>query len=127
MYKIGYLCEPPPDADSVAVANLLVQSIPKVADVQDAAEQEKLVGLAYRLSRSLIGNKLADSFEFPPDHKFATLFKYRMKQRFLRLLRTNKMVRSDNFTQLLQISVYDSEGLSYKMPDYVYTSKSSPW
>ena len=127
MYKIGYLCEPPPDADSVAVANLLVQSIPKVADVQDAAEQEKLVGLAYRLSRSLIGNKLADSFEFPPDPKFATLFKYRMKQRFLRLLRTNKMVRSDNFTQLLQISVYDSEGLSYKMPDYVYTSKSSPW
>ena len=127
MYKLGYLCEPPPDADSVAVANLLVQSIPKVADVQDTAEQERLVELAYRLSRALIGDKLADSFEFPPDPKFATLFKYRMKQRFLRLLRTNKMVRSDNFTQLLQISVYDSEGLSYKMPDHVYTSKSSPW
>ena len=127
MYKIGYLCEPPPDADSVAVANLLVQSIPKVADVQDTAEQERLVGLAYRLSLALIGNKLADSFEFPPDPKFATLFKYRMKQRFLRLLRTDKMVRSDNFTQLLQISVYDSEGLSYKMPDHVHTSKSSPW
>ena len=127
MYKLGYLCEPPPDADSVAVANLLVQSIPKVADVQDTAEQKRLVELAYRLSRALIGDKLADSFEFPRDPKFATLFKYRMKQRFLRLLRTNKMVRSDNFTQLLQISVYDSEGLSYKMPDHVYTSKSSPW
>ena len=70
---------------------------------------------------------LADSFEFPPDPKFATLFKYRIKQRVLRLVRTNKMVRSDNFTQLLQISVYDSEGLSYKMPDHVYTSKSNPW
>ena len=43
MYKIGYLCEPKPDADSVAVANLLIQAIPKVADVQDSAEQEKLV------------------------------------------------------------------------------------
>ena len=127
MYKIGYLCEPKPDADSVAVANLLIQAIPKVADVQDSAEQEKLVELAYRLSRALIGKELADGFEFPPDPKWATLFKFRMKQRVLRLVRTNKMVRSDNFTQLLQISVYDSEGLSYKMPDHVYTSKSSPW
>ena len=127
MYKIGYLCEPKPDADSVAVANLLIQAIPKVADVQDSAEQEKLVKLAYRLSRALIGKELADGFEFPLDPKWATLFKFRMKQRVLRLVRTNKMIRSDNFTQLLQISVYDSEGLSYKMPDHVYTSKSSPW
>ncbi len=127
MYKIGYLCEPKADADSVAVANLLIQSIPKVADVQDEAEHKQLVELAYRLSRALIGKELADSFEFPPDPKFATLFKYRIKQRVLRLVRTNKMVRSDNFTQLLQISVYDSEGLSYKMPDHVHTAKSSPW
>ena len=127
MYKIGYLCEPPPDADSVAVANLLIQSIPKVAGIQDPAERERLVGLAYRLSRGLIGTELADSFDFPRDHKFATLFKYRMQQRFLRLLRTNKMVRSDNFTQLLQISVFDGEGLSYKMPDHVHTSQSNPW
>ena len=127
IYKVGYLCEPKADADSVAVANLLIQSIPKVADVKDEAEQKQLVELAYRLSRALIGKELADSFEFPPDPKFATLFKYRIKQRVLRLVRTNKMVRSDNFTQLLRISVYDSEGLSYKMPDHVHTAKSSPW
>ena len=42
-------------------------------------------------------------------------------------MRSNKVVRSNNFTQLLQISVYDNEGLSYKMPDHVYTSKTSPW
>ncbi len=127
IYEIGYLCEPKPDADSVTVANLLIQAIPRVADVSDPAEQEQLVKLAYRLSRGLIGKELADSFEFPLDPKWGTLFKYRMKQRVLRSLRTNKMIRSDNFTQLLQISVYDSEGLSYRMPDHVYTSKSSPW
>ena len=126
-YKVGWLCEPPPDADSIAVANMLVTAIPSVADVKDPAARDKLVNLAYRLSRALIGNELADSFEFPQDRKLATLFKYRMQQRFLRLMRTNKMVRLDNFTQLLQISVYDSEGLSYKMPDHVYTSKSNPW
>ena len=93
-YKISYLCEPPPDADSVAVANLLIQSIPKVANLQDPEEQEKLVSLAYRLAR---------------------------------LLRTNQMVRLDNFTRLLQISVFDEDGLSYKLPDHVHTLKSKPW
>ena len=126
-YRIGHLCEPPPDADSVAVANLLIKAIPAVADVQDPAEQKKLVGLAYRLSRALIGSRLADSFDFPQDRKLATLFKYRMQQRFLRLMRSSQRVRANNFTQLLQISVYDNEGLSYKMPDHVNTSKSSPW
>ena len=125
--RIGYLCEPPPDADSVAVANLLIKAIPTVANVQDPAEQKKLVGLAYRLSRALIGSRLADSFDFPQDRKLATLFKFRMWQRFLRLMRSNQRVRADNFTQLLQISVYDDEGLSYKMPDHVHNSKSSPW
>ena len=43
------------------------------------------------------------------------------------MVRTNKMLRSDNFTQLLQISVFDGEGLSYKMPDHVHTSQSNPW
>ena len=126
-YKLVYLCEPPPDADSVAVANLLIEAIPTVVDVQDPAEQKKLVGLAYRLSRALIGSRLADLFDFPQDHKVATLFKYRMQQRFLRLMRSNRRVRANNFTQLLQISVYDDEGLSYKMPDHVHSSKSSPW
>ena len=96
-YRIGYLCEPPPDADSVAVASLLIQAIPAVADVQDPAEQKKLVGLAYRLSRALIGSPLADSFDFPQDRKLATLFKYRMQQRLLRLIRNNQKVRANNF------------------------------
>ena len=38
MYKIGYMCEPEPDADSIAVANGLIQAIPAVADVTDPVE-----------------------------------------------------------------------------------------
>ena len=59
MYKVAYLCEPPPEPDSVTVANMLIQSIPSVANVKDPAEQKKLVRLAYRLSRALIGDRLA--------------------------------------------------------------------
>ena len=125
--KIGYMCEPPPDADSVAVANMLIQSIPSVAGITDPVEKENLMTLAYRLSRALIGNKLANEFQYPKMSTTGTLLSYRMKQRVQRFLKGDQLVRSGNFVQLLQISVYDGAGLSYKMPDHVHTSKSSPW
>ena len=127
MYQLGYMCEPPPDADSIAVANMLIQAIPAVADVTDPVEQKKLTDLAYRLSRALIGNELANRFQFPKLPTVGALFSYRMKQRLQRFLKNDQFIRSGNFTQLLQISVYDDEGLSYRMPDHVHTSKSSPW
>ena len=73
MYKLGYMCEPAPDADSIAVANGLIQAIPAVVDVTDPVEKQKLTELAYRISRALIGNKLAERFDFPktPRHRNA--------------------------------------------------------
>ncbi len=129
IYKVSYMCEPPPDPDSIAVANILIQSIPSVADVVDPAEQQKLVRLAYRLSRALIGDRLATAFDFPKKSPWevATLFQYRTKQRMLRRLAGTQRVRAHNLTQLLQISVYDDEGLSYKMPDHVHTAESIQW
>ena len=125
--KIGYMCEPPPDADSVVVANMLIQSIPSVAGITDPVEKENLMTLAYRLSRALIGNKLANEFQYPKLSTTGTLLSYRMKQRVQRFLKGDQLVRSGNFVHLLQVSVYDGAGLSYKMPDHVHTSKSSPW
>ncbi len=127
-YKMSYMCEPEPDADSIAVANMLINAIPLVADIEDPVEQKKLVGLAHRLSRALIGNRMADAFQFPKSFNLLpTLFTYRMQQRLKRLLKSDQFIRSGNFTQLIQISVYDEGGLSYRMPDHVYTSKSSEW
>ena len=128
MYKMGYMCEPAPDADSIAVANMLIGAIPAVADIKDPVEQKNLLSLAHRLSRALIGSRLANAFDFPrPFNLLPTLFSYRMQQRMKRMMKSDQLIRSGNFTQLLQISVYDEGGLSYKMPDHVHTSKSSEW
>lgn len=129
-YRIGYMCEPPPDADSVTMANALIQSIPVVAGITDPVEQKKVITLAYRLSRALLGNTLADQFQYPKGWNIGTLFLFRNKQRIQRLFKRwfeKGGIRSDNFSQMLQISVYDVGGLSYKMPDHVYHSKSRPW
>ena len=126
-YEVSYLCEPPADPASITVANGLIQAIPSVAGITEPAEMKELKGLAYRLSRALIGNRLADCFEFPRSSAIGTLFSFRMKQHIRRFLKSGQLVRSDNFTQLLQISVYDGHGLSYKMPDHVKHSMSNPW
>ena len=32
-----------------------------------------------------------------------------------------------NFTSLLEVAVFDSVGISYKLPDHVYAEESSEW
>ena len=127
IYDIGYMCEPPPDADSIAVANGLIQAIPAVAEVTDPVEVRGVTNLAYRLSRALIGNELANRFRYPKTPVIGTLFLFRTKQRIQRALKGRKLVRSSNFSQLLQISAYDDYGLSYELPDHEKHSRSSPW
>ena len=127
IYKIAYLCEPAPAADSITMANALIQAIPGVVDVTDPAESRSVTDLAYRLSRALIGNRLANQFGYPKTPVIGTLLLFRMKQRILRMLKGGRSVRSGNFSQLLQISAYDDYGLTYELPDHEKHSMSNPW
>ena len=129
-HNIAYMCEPPPGEDSVIMANTLIQAIAPVAGVTDPKEQEDLTDLAYRLSTALIGKKLAGQFGYPKLSRLSTtltLYSFRVKQRFQRFLHSKQIVKSQNFSQLLQISVYDEGGISYRMPDRVKASESSKW
>ncbi len=127
IYRIGRLCEPMPKEDSVKMANLLIQSIPEVANIEDLQEQKEVVKLAYRLARVLIGNELADDFEFPKSSTMLTLSGFRWKQFVKRVRKSQGRVRADNFTEVIQISVYDDHGVSYVMPDHVKAAKSINW
>ena len=84
IFKIGRMCEPPPDHDSVEMANILIRTIPHVVGIEDPVEQKELVKLAYRLSRAFIDNKLADSLEFPKSPTLLTLFVFQLKDRLKR-------------------------------------------
>ena len=127
IYRIGFTCEPGPDADSMAMANALINSIPGVAGIDDPAENEKVLALAYRLSRAILGNALADQYQYPQSSRMGTLFMFRTKQRFQRFLKAEDSIRAGNFDQVLQISAYEDVGLSYKLPDHPKQSISSPW
>ncbi len=124
LYMIGLLCEPSPDTDAANMANGLIDAIPLTVDVADAVEQRALRQLTYSLSRPLIGNKLANQLLFPKTRTMGVLFGFRMKQRFWK---TQQVVRLESFSQLLQLAVNNEEGMSFRMPDHVHSSKSSPW
>ena len=129
-HEVAYMCEPPPGEDSVAMANTLIQAIAPVAGVTEPKEQEDLTALAYRLSRALIGPELAGRFGYPKHSRLSTtltLYSFRVKQRLQRFLHNRQIVKSRNFSQLLQIAVYDEGGISYRMPDQVKASESSKW
>jgi hypothetical protein len=130
IFDVAHMCEPVADSDSATMANALVEAIPLTAGIEDPDEQRTVKELAYRLSRSLIGNRLADQLQFPKTNTFGVLLGYRLKQRFQHLLKSQQLIRSENFCQMLEISVYDEAvlgAMSYKMPDHVRASKSSPW
>ncbi len=127
IYRIGFLCEPPPSEDSVIMANALIGAIPAVANIRDEAEIKKVLKQVYQLSRSLIGNRLADDFQYPKTSSVGPLLLFRVKQRVQRLLVTAHMQRSKNFHQLLEVSAYDKLGLKYDLPDQVEHEKSTPW
>ena len=127
IFNIAHMCEPSPDDDSITMANAFIKAVPLTAGIKDPTEQKALETLAYSLSRPLIGNKLANQLQFPKTNTYGTLFAYRMKQRLQQFWKGEQVVRLENFCQLLQISICNKSGMSYKMPDHVKNSKSSAW
>ena len=127
LFEIASLCEPAPDSDAAAMANALIAAIPSTAGIEGARKQRNITKLAYRLSRALIGSRLADQLGFPAMNTTGSLFAFRTRQRLKRFVHGRQKVRLSNFSQLLDMSVYDRPEDGYRMPDHYQSSRSSPW
>ena len=88
--------------ESVVMANALVNSAPLVIDITDPVERRTLAGYVFKVSRALIGNKMADQLMYPPDSSFGTLFIFRLQERYKHLLAKlgRKRMENSNFTQV---------------------------
>ena len=65
IYRIGLMCEPTCQMESIAMANSLVNSSPVIAGITDPAERRKLAKYVFRVSRALIGKQFADDLMYP--------------------------------------------------------------
>ena len=128
--RIGRLCEPPPSAESIALASSLINSAPLFAGLDDRNERRKLAGYIAQLSRALIGVQLANELMFPESSTFGVLWKFRALNRVERVLgklSAKRAAETANLTTILEVSMFDEGGTSYRLPDHVYAEQSSRW
>ncbi|MCQ3809032.1 MAG: DUF2236 domain-containing protein [Acidimicrobiia bacterium] len=134
LYDVGTLCEPEPGPTSRALAHSVVNSAPLVIGIgaEDPSERQNLSKYIYRVSRALIGNPLANKLHFPKQSKFGVLMRFRvpamvshtLSNRFKKYSRKSSYVR---FSAYLTGTLYDEEGITYKLPDKAYAEESSSW
>lgn len=127
IFKIGLLCEPPPDEDSAIVANALINAVPRVTGTENMEEAGKQLKLGYSLSRILLGRKLSNALQFPNYNGLITLLVFRGGILLERILKDRQFIRRKNFTELLGISSFDTTGISYKLPTHVKDKLSQHW
>ena len=130
LFEIGGLCEPPPDMESISLAHSLVNSAPLIAGIDDPVGRKKLASYVFRVSRALIGPPLADELMYPRYPTFGVLWWFRMQNRyddFMNRLFASRVRNNNKLTGLLDVSMFDEGGITYKMPDHVHAEKSARW
>ena len=132
LYDVGSMCEPETPDESIMMANALVQSALLIAGATEPKIRRDLSKLVFTIARALLGNKLSDQLMFPHNKRYGILFQYRIQARYNRIMnrylpRLATVSDMDRFSGMLGVSVYDEEGISYRLPDHVYSEESSEW
>ena len=132
IFRVGYMCEPPFGVEAIAMANSVINSAPLVIGIEDKDERKALLSYGYRLSRALLGDELADQLMFPKSRTTGALVYLRMRRRIQEIIEAlrgprqrAKGLRTQNFMTMLDISVLDEEGISYRLPDELHGDPSS--
>ncbi len=124
--RVGHLCEPMPDTISVVITNATVKALPEVAKLSDPSAKQDMVEHAYRVSRSLLGDELADQFGFPRQRTVGMLPWMRCKYRFRTTLADlapgiARLLRDDPFALLLDAALIDN--LRFRLPEELGSAK----
>ena len=130
VFRIGRICEPPPSLESIAMASSLINSAPLFAGLIERGARRRMAGYIGKVSRALIGNELANELKYPPSSTTGFLWKFRLMNRFesvMNMLSPERAMENTNMATILAVSMFDPEGISYKLPDHFYSEQSSEW
>ncbi len=130
IFDTGRLCEPAPSMESIALALSLVNSAPLFAGLTERDARRKLAGYIAQISRALIGNPLADGLMYPASSTLGILWKFRLLNRIEAIrnrLNPNRAAATSNMATILDVSMFDEEGISYRLPEHVYAERSGKW
>lgn len=131
-FDIGATCEPPPSWESIASANSVIHSTPLLFGITERSERLMYAEFIYSLSRAIIGNEFSDLLKYPKTSGRGLIAKAKIHNMFTRIVQTiypkykpeSKLI---NFLDILPIISIDEDGISYKLPDKVYSEETCDW
>ena len=130
VFEIGSACEPPPSLESIVLASSLVNTAPLFAGMTESQARRRMAGYIAQVSRALIGNALADELRYPKSSTFGILWKFRLLNRIesvMQRVTPGRFRDRSNLTTILDVSMFDEEGISYRLPDHFHAEQSSKW
>ena len=130
IFRIGTLCEPGISMESKVMATSLVNSAPLFAGLTERHARRKLAGYIFKISRALIGDDVADGLGYPKESTLGTLWRFRLLNRVDDLLNRFNPARTqerNNMTTILDVSMFERHGISYRLPDHIYAEQSREW
>ena len=131
-FGTAVLCEPPPDLDAIIMANSIVNSAPILLGFTEPEERRAKAKYIYSVSRSLIGDDLADELRYPPPKKIRDLPLLRLKNRVDRVMQKlrpewGSRLSRTKFNAMLDVSALDRFEASFALPTSVHDEDSAEW
>ena len=114
------------------MAHARVNSAPLVLGTTQTDERRSMARYIFSVSRALIGNRLADDLRFPRTRILGVVARFRLRPRYNSFMVRHapahaRHSRFENFTELLKTATFEQNGISYPMPNHVYSERSHPW
>ena len=131
-FRLGRICEPPPDDDAIIMANSIVNSAPVVLGIREPQARRAMAAYMYQVSRELIGDGLADQLRYPDSRLIRELPFLRMKNIGERMLRRfipywGARRSRARFSQMFEVSDMGQHEHSYSLPTSVFDEDSRTW
>ena len=131
IHAIGSRCEPPPSIESSQLVHALINGGAILAGMETPADRRKMTKLIYRISRALVGDELADQLRFPPAVTFHVIPLWRVTNRSQELLSKYLPAlmpkgHKGQFEMMLSVSLYEDEGMKYRVPETHHNEKDPP-
>lgn len=132
LFRLGAVCEPPPDRDAVAMAHCVINAAPAVVGIREPVGRAAAARHIYRVSRELLGDPLADALRFPPRQAWFMLpwlrTKAALRRRMGRIFPAlGKAANIASFLHVLGLADVGEERIRYDLPDHVRSDQSSRW